>query len=61
MSKEKEETFKKSPEPHRVWVGESDHIASFHEVDDYKLQSFYCHDTFINYLRTLQECGYRFQ
>lgn len=61
MNKEKDETLKKSLEPHRVWVGESDYIASFHEVENYKLQCFCCHDTFIKYLRTLQESGYRFQ
>ena len=46
---------------HTVWVGEDDRIASFHAVDSYELKSFICHDCFINYLRSLQERGFRFQ
>lgn len=61
MNKEKDETQTKSPEPHRVWVGTADRIASFHEVDTYLLQSFWSHETFVKYLRALQESGYRFQ
>lgn len=46
---------------HAVWVGEEDRIASFHAVDTYELKTFDCHDFFINYLRSLQERGFRFQ
>ena len=46
---------------HTVWIGEEDRIASFHAVDDYELQTFSCHDYFIQYLRSLQERGFRFQ
>ena len=58
---DKEKLLKKDSEPYRVWVGTADRIASFHEVDTYVLQSFWCHETFVKYLRTLQESGYRFQ
>lgn len=44
-----------------VWVGESDRIASFHEVEGYRRETFACHDLFIQYLRQLQERGFRFQ
>ena len=30
-------------------------------VDSYEAQTFSCHDYFINYLRSLQERGFRFQ
>ena len=46
---------------HTVWIGEKDRIASFHAVDSYEAQTFSCHDYFINYLRSLQERGFRFQ
>ena len=61
MDKEKEETLEKDSEPHRVWIGEADRIASFHEVDTYNLQSFRSHETFLKFLRSLQERGFRFQ
>lgn len=44
-----------------VWVGELDRIASFHSVEGYRKESFACHDFFIQYLRQLQERGFRFQ
>ena len=44
-----------------VWVGEEERIASFHEVDGYRMESFFNHDFFIQYLRQLQERGFRFQ
>ena len=46
---------------HTVWIGEKDRIASFHAVDTYELKTFVCHDFFLNYLRSLQERGFRFQ
>lgn len=46
---------------HTVWVGEEDRVASFHPVDNYREQTFSCHDYFISYLRALQERGFRFQ
>lgn len=45
----------------RVWVSVKDRIASFHEVEEYKLEAFQCHDTFLKYIHTLQEEGFRFQ
>lgn len=55
------EEVDRHPEIHSVWIGESDKIASFHAVDSYELQTFACHDYFIQYLRSLQERGFRFQ
>ena len=49
------------PEIHTVWIGENDKIASFHAVANYEPQTFSCHDYFIQYLRSLQERGFRFQ
>lgn len=46
---------------HHVWVGESDRIASFHAVEGYRRETFTGHDSFLNYLRRLQEHGFRFQ
>lgn len=55
---EKQEQYTKI---HQVWVGESDRIASFHEVEGYRREIFACHDYLIQYLRQLQERGFRFQ
>ncbi len=46
---------------HTVWFSMQDRIASFHEVENYTSQSFLSHETFLNFLRGLQESGYRFQ
>lgn len=46
---------------HMVWIGEEDRVASFHAVDTYELRTFACHDFFLDYLRSLQERGFRFQ
>ncbi len=46
---------------HTVWVGEADKIASFHPEEGYEAQTFACHDRFLNFLRSLQERGFRFQ
>ena len=59
--KERVEKMNQNTNVHTVWVGEEDRIASFHAVDSYEVQTFSCHDYFINYLRSLQERGFRFQ
>ena len=46
---------------HIVWLNEQDRIASFHHVEGYHIQTFHCHDFFMNFLHSLQERGYRFQ
>jgi len=44
-----------------VWIGEEDRIASFHAVNNYEKQTFSSRDNLIDYLRSLQERGFRFQ
>ena len=44
-----------------VWVDHSEKIASFHRIEESTPMSFQKHDTFIAYLYTLAERGYRFQ
>lgn len=46
---------------HAVWVSEQARIASFHQVEGYRIQTFTDHTSFIAYLYTLQLHGYRFQ
>lgn len=46
---------------YRVWMGEKERIASFHEVAGYRQERFEDHDEFILFLRRLQEQGFRFQ
>lgn len=58
---EKEHSAKEDLVVHRVWIGEQERIASFHEVDTYKLQIIEGHDAYVNYLQVLQEQGFRFQ
>ena len=55
------ETMKQASDVHTVWVGENDRIASFHAVDSYQQQTFASREYFIDYLRALQERGFRFQ
>ena len=55
------ETAKQNTDVHTVWVGEDDRIASFHAVDSYQQQTFVNREYFIDYLRALQERGFRFQ
>lgn len=50
-----------SSEIHTVWVGEQDRVASFHAIDKYSRQTFACRNTFMQYLQTLQERGFKFQ
>lgn len=59
--KNRAEMRSQNTDAHTVWVGEEDRIASFHEVDSYRMQTFSCHDHFISFLRSLQERGFRFQ
>lgn len=44
-----------------VWLCDTNRIASFHSVAGYELHTFDCHESFIGFLHTLQERGYRFQ
>ena len=44
-----------------VWLDEKQKIASFHYVSGYKKREFLRREIFIQYLQSLQECGYRFQ
>ena len=44
-----------------VWVDHSEKIASFHRIEESTPVSFRKHETFISYLCTLAEQGYRFQ
>lgn len=46
---------------HTVWIGEADRIASFHAVEDYIRRSFDCRESFLLYLQSLQQKGFRFQ
>lgn len=48
-------------EVHRIWIGEQERIASFHEVKDYELRVIEGHDAYVNCLQILQEQGFRFQ
>ncbi len=55
------DALERPAEVHTVWIGEEDRIASFHAIDTYEARTFDCHDFFIDYLRSLQERGFRFQ
>lgn len=57
------EDIQRQPEIHTVWINEEEHIASFHAVEGYAVQeqTFAAHESFMQYLRSLQECGFRFQ
>lgn len=44
-----------------VWFCDAERIASFHSVADYERRSFTSHAFFMDFLRGLQERGYRFQ
>lgn len=45
----------------RIWIGEAERIASFHAVDDYRLQIVHGHEDYVELLQSLQEQGFRFQ
>ena len=44
-----------------VWLDEKQRIASFHYVSGYEKREFLRRESFIRYLQSLQEYGYRFQ
>ena len=44
-----------------VWVDHTEKNAFFHRIEESTPMSFQKHDTFIDYLYTLAERGYRFQ
>lgn len=48
-------------EVHRIWIGETERIASFHEVDGYRPQTVRGQENYIALLQSLQEQGFRFQ
>lgn len=48
-------------EVHRIWIGETERIASFHEVDGYHPQTVRGQENYIALLQSLQEQGFRFQ
>lgn len=48
-------------ETHIVWLNEQKRIASFHQVDGYQRRMLFGHDSFVNFLYVLVECGYRLQ
>lgn len=58
---EKAISGKEDLEVHCIWVSEKERVASFHEVDEYKLQIINGHDDYVKYLQFLQEHGFRFQ
>ena len=44
-----------------VWIDEQAKIASFHRVEGYHKHIFKEHEAFMEYLRSLQQRGFRFQ
>ncbi|MBQ8801671.1 MAG: hypothetical protein IJZ52_05245 [Clostridium sp.] len=44
-----------------VWLNEKERIASFHYISGYQRLEFPRRESFIRYLQTLQEKGWRFQ
>ena len=48
-------------ETYIVWVGNTDRIASFREVEGYEKKVFSNREFFMSFLHGLQERGYRFQ
>lgn len=58
---ENEYSTKEDLEVRRIWISEQERIASFHEVDAYKLQLIKGYDEYVKYLQRLQERGFRFQ
>lgn len=57
---EKDESGDRS-DVHRIWIGEADRIASFHPVDEYRLQTVSGYEDYVEFLQALQEQGFRFQ
>lgn len=48
-------------EVHRIWIGEAERIASFHQVEGYRLQIVRGQESYLEFLQLLQEQGFRFQ
>lgn len=48
-------------EAHRIWIEEAERIASFHQVDGYRLQIVRGQESYVKLLQSLQERGFRFQ
>ena len=44
-----------------VWIDEQEKIASFHPVEGYRKHTYQNHECFMEFLRTLQQQGFRFQ
>lgn len=44
-----------------VWINEQEKIASFHHVDGYCKHIYIDHEHFMEFLRSLQQQGFRFQ
>ena len=49
------------PENHSVWLDETDRIASFHEISGYQRHDYAHQSSFMAFLHSLQELGYRFR
>ncbi len=56
-----EDKMEQVPQCRMVWVGEAERVVSFHPVDAYQLEIFQDRERWLQYLRTLQERGFRFQ
>lgn len=48
-------------EVRRIWINQTERIASFHEVDGYRPQAVRGQENYIALLQSLQEQGFRFQ
>ena len=44
-----------------VWIDEQKKIVSFHYVEDYHKHTYHKQESFMEFLRTLQQRGFRFQ
>ena len=55
------EEISQHPKLHTVWVSTEEHTVSFHPVEGYTEQTFVSHEFFLDHLRSLQKCGFRFQ
>ena len=44
-----------------VWIDEQSKIASFHYVEGYHKHTYHIQESFMEFLRTLQQRGFRFQ
>ena len=44
-----------------VWIDEQAKIASFHYVESYRKHTYHNQESFVEFLRSLQQRGFRFQ